>query len=127
MAECFATVPSNAMSQWGGPGQFIPLPPPPPPVLPGQVPKVGFGYHTGGYLIRVPAGGVPGPNRRELEIKGYPPGGVLESPPALRTEGVLTTRRAVCLLRSRQVGLFPCSFYVEVALNLNVSVSFWKW
>ena len=63
------------------------------------------GTPPGGYLVRYPPGG-----------SGYPPGGVpgqvppgggVRVPPrggypVRTTEGVLTTRRAVCLLRSRR-------------------------
>ena len=56
----------------------------PPGGYPGQVPP------RGGTRVRYPPGGVPG--------SGTPPGGY----PGRTTEGVLTTRRAVCLLRSRR-------------------------
>ena len=81
----------NAMRQRGGTQT-------PPGGYPGQVPP------PGGTRIRYPPGGVPGPPRG---VPGppqggtrvrYPPGGY----PDRTTEGVLTTRRAVCLLRSRR-------------------------
>ena len=64
---------------------------------PGGVPG---GTPPGGFLGQVPPRGVPG--------SGTPPGGVPGSGtprggyPGRTTEGVLTTRRAVCLLRSRR-------------------------
>ena len=104
----------------GYPGQ---VPPPqggtqtPPGGYLGQVPPPG-GYPDppGGYPGQVPPprGGVPGP--RGVPGSGTPPGGVPGPPrgvprsgttplggyPGRTTEGVLTTRRAVCLLRSRR-------------------------
>ena len=46
-----------------------------------------------------PPRGVPGPPRG---VPGPPLGGTQSGTPPARTEGVLTTRRAVCLLRSRR-------------------------
>ena len=76
----------------------------------GQVPPGGSGTPPGGTQVRYPPGGVPG--------SGTPPGGVPGSGtpqggypsqvpprggyPGRTTEGLLTTRRAVCLLRSRR-------------------------
>ena len=66
----------------------------PPGGYPGQVPP------RGGTRVRYPPGGVPG--------SGTPPGGY----PGRTTEGVLTTRRAVCLLRSRRRTFLLCICYV---------------
>ena len=76
----------------GGPGTPLGVPsqvPPrgevrvtPPGGVPGQVPPRGVRVPPGGYPVRYP-----------------PPGGGY---PVRTTEGVLTTRRAVCLLRSRR-------------------------
>ena len=98
----------NAMRQWGGPGTYPP--------------------GGRGYLVRYPPGGVRVPPRG-VGGSGYPPWGGPGTPPPDRvppwggsgyppqggypvrwgggypvrtTEGVLTTRRAVCLLRSRR-------------------------
>ena len=80
---------------------------------------------AGGYLTGYPPGGGPGTPRGgggswpgtpppPRGVSGYPPGGVRVPPgggpgtppgggyPGRTTEGVLTTRRAVCLLRSRR-------------------------
>ena len=72
-----------------------------------------WGRHQGGYLGRVPHwqgtpqpgqdGGYPG--RVSPTGQGTPPGQVRMGGrwyPVRTTEGVLTTRRAVCLLRSRR-------------------------
>ena len=104
----------NAMGQWGGvPGQV-----PPPARLGWGGTLAGGGYPgRGGTLVRYPSGqvrmgGVPWSG-------GYPgrggyPGQVPPQPgqdggvpcwggyPGRTTKGVLTTRRAVCLLRSRR-------------------------
>ena len=84
----------NAMRQRQG-GYPAQVPPP------GGVP--GSGNPPGGTWVRYPPGGVPGSGTPPGE--GYPgqvppppPGGY----PGRTTEGVLTTRRAVCLLRSRR-------------------------
>ena len=75
-------LPGSGTPLWGGyPGQV-----PPPGGYPGQVPPPGGVPGSG-----TPPGGVPG--------SGTPPGGGY---PGRTTEGVLTTRRAVCLLRSRR-------------------------
>ena len=87
------------------PGGYLGQVPPgeggyPGPGTPGGVP--GSGTPPGGFpgLGTPPKGGVPG--------SGTPPGGVY---PGRTTEGVLTTRRAVCLLRSRRrTFLFNYSF-----------------
>ena len=51
------------------------------------------GYPAGGYLGRV----TPSPG--QVRTGGYPAGGGY---PVRTTEGVLTTRQAICLLRSRR-------------------------
>ena len=95
----------------GGGGTEVWVPPPPPPPRGGggggtevRVPPRGGG---GGTEVRVPPGGevwVPHPPGG-VPRSGYPPrGGYSGYPPpgGGSTEGVLTTRRAVCLLRSRR-------------------------
>ena len=79
-------LPGSGTPRGGYPGQ----------VPPGGVPK--SGTPPGGYPD--PLGGYPGqvPSRGGTQVR-YPPGGVY---PGRTTEGVLTTRRAVCLLRSRR-------------------------
>ena len=78
-------VPPGGGTRSGTPGGYPGQVPP----VPGQVPPGGTrsGTPLGGTQVRYP-GGVPGPPRG-----GYP---------GRTTEGVLTTRRAVCLLRSRR-------------------------
>ena len=79
--------------------------PDPPGGVPDRVPP-----GVGGYLTEYPTPphppprGVPGPPRGTWTppggyLTGYPPPGGY---PGRTTEGVLTTRRAVCLLRSRR-------------------------
>ena len=82
---------------------------------PGQVPP-------GGYLGQVPPGGVPG-SGTPGGVPGPPPGGVVPRSgtppggyPGRTTEGVLTTRRAVCLLRSRRR-----TFLLILTLKLSIS------
>ena len=88
----------------------------PPGGYPGQVPPggggvPGSGTPPGSTWVRYPPGGVPGsgtpggggypgqvPPRGGYPGQVPPPGGY----PGRTTEGVLTTRRAVCLLRSRR-------------------------
>ena len=98
----------NAMRQRGGtrvrypPGGGTWVRYPPRGGYPGQVPRgvPGSGTLPGGYQGQVPPGGYPG--------QVPPPGGVPGTPPpgggypGRTTEGVLTTRRAVCLLRLRR-------------------------
>ena len=108
---------------WGGgvpgsgtppPGGVYPGPGTPPGGYPGQVPPRGgtqVWVPPWGVLPRsgYPPGGVPMssyPPRGGVPMSGYPPGGYPDPPwggyPGRTTEGVLTTRRAVCLLRSRR-------------------------
>ena len=97
-------VPGSGTPPGGYPGPGTPLGVPGPPTPPGGVPR--SRYPPGGTPIWVPPqGGVP--------RSRYPPprGGY----PGRTTEGVLTTRRAVCLLRSRRrtflLYLFLASFF----------------
>ena len=65
----------------------------------------GSGYPPGGTWLGTPRGGLGTPPGGYLT--GYPPGVWVPPPPrggypGRTTEGVLTTRRAVCLLRSRR-------------------------
>ena len=101
----------NAMRQRGG------YPDPPRGGVPDWVPPLG-GYPDprgvpgppwGGVPDRVPPGGVPGPPGGVPDQVPRPGGGVPDRVPppgggypGRTTEGVLTTRRAVCLLRSRR-------------------------
>ena len=118
----------NAMRQRGGyPGQV----PPPGGGYLGQVPPRG-GYPDppgGGYPSQVPP---PYPimlcnisqnamRQRGVPGSGTPPGGGTRTPPGggypgRTTEGVLTTRRAVCLLRSRRRTFLFC--YILPFLNI---------
>ena len=99
---------------WTPPGGYPDPPggvPGPPRGVPDQVPPPLGGTRTppGGYLdpqggtrSGTPLGGVPGPPRG-VPSQVPPRGGTRNPPPPPpRTEGVLTTRRAVCLLRSRR-------------------------
>ena len=103
----------NAMRQRGGyPVRYPPrggtwTPPPHPPggvIRSGTPPPPRGGYLTRGVPSQVPPwgvpdpGGVPRPPRGGGTRSGTPPRGY----PGRTTEGVLTTRRAVCLLRSRR-------------------------
>ena len=101
----------------GYPGQ---VPPPGGGGYPGQVPPGGSGTPPGRYPGQVPPRGVPGSGTPPGGYPGQvpplggtrvryppPPGGGTRTPPGggypgRTTEGVLTTRRAVCLLRSRR-------------------------
>ena len=79
-------VPPPARLGWGVPCWGVPWP----GGYPGQVPppaRSGWG----GTLVRYPPS--------QVRMGGYPAGGGY---PGRTTEGVLTTRRAVCLLRSRR-------------------------
>ena len=106
----------NAMRQPGGTQSGTPpggVPGPPPPGgVPSQVPPWGGTQNPpGGEGVpsQVPPPGVPRPPRGGTQPPGgylvrYPPRGgyPVRYPPPARREGVLTTRRAVCLLRSRR-------------------------
>ena len=100
---------------WGGTwsgtpgGGGVPGSGTPPGGVPSQVPP-------GGYLGQVPPRGVPKsgtPPRGGGTRVRYPPGGY----PARTTEGVLTTRRAVCLLRSRRRTFLLFVFRINWQLN----------
>ena len=98
---------------------------------PGGVP--GSGTPRGGTRVRYPpGGGYPGqvPPQGGTQVR-YPPGGVPDSPPGRypgqvpprggypgrTTEGVLTTRRAVCLLRSRRTFLLTIKLFYKIDSN----------
>ena len=86
--------PPGGLPRSGYPPGGLPGSGTPPGGYPGQVPPRGVprsGYPPGGAGSGTPLGGVP--------RSGYPPRGGY---PGRTTEGVLTTRRAVCLLRSRR-------------------------
>ena len=91
---------------------------PPPGGYPGQVPPPPGGTRTP--PGQVPPGGVPGSGTPRGGTRTPPPGGY----PGRTTEGVLTTRRAVCLLRSRRrTFLFILCwvtncYYVKMSSNL---------
>ena len=90
-------VPGSGTPRGGYPAQVPPrggtrLRYPPPGGYPGQVPP------PGGYPGQVPTHPPPG-GGGGTQVR-YPPGG--GGYPGRTTEGVLTTRRAVCLLRSRR-------------------------
>ena len=84
----------------------------PPGDLTGYPPGGDLTGYPGGYLTGYPPRGVP--DRVPPQggyLTGYPPRGGY---PGRTTEGVLTTRRAVCLLRSRRrTFLFVCYFNVK--------------
>ena len=95
-----------------------------PPGVPDWVPPRGVpGPPGGGYLdppggtwLGTPPGGVPDrvPPPGGVPDRVPPPGGY----PGRTTEGVLTTRRAVCLLRSRR-RTFLFSFYSHTCMHSN--------
>ena len=83
----------------------------------GTPPRGGSGYPPGGYRSpgTPPGGGYPGPGTPPgggYPGPGTPPGGGGVPDLGRTTEGVLTTRRAVCLLRSRRrTFLYSFNFY----------------
>ena len=83
----------------------------PPPGVPDWVPPGGYltGYPGGGTWLGTPWGGTWLGTPLGGNLVMYPPrpgqdggGTLLRGDPGRTTEGVLTTRRAVCLLRSRR-------------------------
>ena len=99
-------VPGSGTPPRGGPGSGTPPRGVPGSGTPGGVPGSGTPWGDPGQVPPrggpgTPPGGVPGsgtPPRGGTQVR-YPPRGGY---PGRTTEGVLTTRRAVCLLRSRR-------------------------
>ena len=97
----------NAMRQWGVGGTRTP-----PRGVPGPPPLGGCTWTPPGGGTQTPpgvGGGYPDPPR------GVPG----QVPPPARTEGVLTTRRAVCLLRSRRRTFLFCVSMKSVVRGEN--------